>query len=228
MVRNFVLNSDPFNSDVFWFRHQLHLRLGNIQDALKDLDSVTDGNRQHFGAFLAKANIYQNCGVTKLAIVNYSQIIKLRPDIASSYIHRANLFEAENELVYANEDWKMVRNIDPDNEKAAVNLAIYSFEKQLWEESIAALTKLINLNAHKATSYMFRGRANAFLSRWDDALDDLTKAIQINPARADFYLYRGCLVKDRNVVKAVEDFSVSILLNDGPENHAAFYERGEK
>jgi tetratricopeptide (TPR) repeat protein len=211
---------------VFWFRHQLHLRLGNLEDSLKDLDSITDGNRQHLGAYLAKANIYQNCGVTKLAIVNYSQVIKLRPGIAATYIHRANLFESENELVYANEDWKMVRNIDPDNEKAAMNLAIYSFDKQLWEESISALTKLIKLKTHVATSYMFRGRANAFLSRWDDALNDLTRAIQLNPARSDFFLYRGCLLKDRNAAKAIEDLSVSILLNDSADNHAAFYERG--
>lgn len=64
------------------------MRLGNLEESLKDLDSVTDGNRQHLGAYLAKANIYQSCGVTKLAIVNYSQVIKLRPDVASSYTHR--------------------------------------------------------------------------------------------------------------------------------------------
>lgn len=109
-----------------------------------------------------------------------------------------------------------------------MNLAIYSFDKQLWEESVFALTKLIKLKAHVATSYMFRGRANAFLSRWDEALDDLTRAIQLNPARSDFFLYRGCLLKDRNAAKAIEDFSVSILLNDSAENHAAYYERGKK
>lgn len=120
----------------------------------------------------------------------------------------------------------MVRNLDPDNEQAAVNLAIYSFDRKLWEEAIAALTKLIKMNVHMATSFMFRGRANAFLSRWDDALNDLSKAIQLNPARSDFFLFRGCLVKERNIEKAIEDFSVSILLDDSPENHTAFYERG--
>ena len=82
------------------------------------------------------------------------------------------------------------------------------------------------MNVYVATSYMFRGRANAFIARWEEALEDLTKAIQLNPSRSDFYLYRGYLVKERNMNKAVEDFSVSILLNDKADNHMAYYERG--
>lgn len=69
-----------------------------IEEALKDLDTVTDSNRQHYGAFQAKAKIYQHTGVTKLAIVNYSQCIKLKPDEADNYIQRAGLFEQEEEL----------------------------------------------------------------------------------------------------------------------------------
>lgn len=102
---------------------------------------------------------------------------------------------------------------------------MYSFERQLWDDAINAFTKLIKLKTHIATAYMFRGRANAFMYRWDEALRDLTSAIQINPVRADFFLYRGCLLKDRNMQKAIEDFSVSILINDGPENHTAYYQR---
>jgi Tfp pilus assembly protein PilF len=72
------------------------LRNGNIAAALKDLDSITDTNRQHFGAFQAKARIYQELGITKLAVVNFSQVIKLKPDDADGYLQRATLFESEN------------------------------------------------------------------------------------------------------------------------------------
>ena len=74
------------------------------------------------------------------------------------------------ETVYANEDYKMVRNLDPSNQKAITNLATYSFHKQLWDDSIQAFSKLIALNPTLGDAYMFRGRAYAFLSKWDEAL----------------------------------------------------------
>ncbi|KAJ3216163.1 cytochrome c oxidase subunit 1 [Clydaea vesicula] len=212
------LIDDPFNTEVYWFRHQLLLRNKMAEEALKDLDTVTDSNRLHLGAFQAKAKIYQLLGLPKLAIVCYSQVIKLNPDDADPYLQRACQFEIENEMVYANEDYKMVRTLDPTNIRAITNLAIYSFERQLWDDAIQAFSKLINLHPN-------HGRACAFLARWDEALLDLTTAIQISPNRADFFVYRGCLLKERNIQKAIEDFSVSILIDDSNDNHNAYYQR---
>lgn len=119
----------------------------------------------------------------------------------------------------------MVRNLDPKNEKAITNLAIYSFERQLWDDAIQAFTKLIKLRPNTAHAYMFRGRANAFLSKWDAALHDLTSSIQIAPNRADFFMYRGLLLKDRNIPRAIDDFSVSILIDDSSDNLNSYYQR---
>ncbi|KAJ3259016.1 cytochrome c oxidase subunit 1 [Chytriomyces hyalinus] len=217
---------DPFNSDALWHRHQLYLRLADTDRALKDLDAITDTNKQHFGAFLAKARIYEELTThIKMAIVNYSQIIRLKPDEAEGYYHRACLFESENEMVYANEDFRMVRQLDPTNEHAIHNLAVYSFQRQLWDDAIQAFAKLIKLNPENGQAYLYRGRANAYLAKWDESLRDLTVAIQLAPDRADVFFYRGCLLRERNRRKAIEDLSVSVLLDDGPTNTDAFYQR---
>ncbi|KAJ1556100.1 cytochrome c oxidase subunit 1, partial [Cladochytrium tenue] len=220
----------------------LFLRLGDTDQALKDLEAITDTNKKHLGAFLAKARTYQrlvlldhdpdgpldasNLATVKLAIVNYSQFIKLKPECSDGYYQRACLFELENETVYANEDFKMVRQLDPSNEHAIHNLAIYSFQKQLWDDAAQAFTKLILLNPENGQAYLFRGRAQAFLARWEDALRDLTSAVQLAPDRADVFFYRGCLLRERNRRRAIEDFSTSVLIDDSPANVAAFYERG--
>ncbi|KAJ3009221.1 UNVERIFIED_CONTAM: cytochrome c oxidase subunit 1, partial [Siphonaria sp. JEL0065] len=236
-----ALQFDPFHSDALWHRHQLYLRLGDTDRALKDLDGITDTNKSHYGAFLAKARIYEELtaeernsglplematlGLIKLAIVNFSQLIRLKPEDAEGYYHRACLFEAENEMVYANEDFRMVRQLDPSNEHAIHNLAVYSFQRQLWDDGIQAFTKLIKLNPENGQAYLYRGRANAYLAKWDEALRDLTLAIQLAPDRADVFFYRGCLLRDRNKRKAIEDLSVSVLLDDGPTNSEAFFQR---
>ncbi|KAJ3327686.1 cytochrome c oxidase subunit 1 [Blyttiomyces sp. JEL0837] len=236
-----AIHFDPFNSDALWQRHQLYLRLGDTEQALRDLDAITETNKQHLGAFLSKARIYQELsleerasgmppdsgtiGLIKLAIVNYSQVIRLKPEISDGYYQRACLFEAENEMVYANEDFKMVRQLDPTNEHAIHNLAVYSFQRQLWDDAIQAFTKLIRLNFENGQAYLYRGRANAFLAKWDEALRDLTMAIQLAPDRADVFYFRGCLLRERNRRKAIEDFSVSILIDDGPNNVEAVFQR---
>nr|KAJ3422199.1 cytochrome c oxidase subunit 1 [Polyrhizophydium stewartii] len=162
---------DQFNSDAYWHRHQLYLRHNDVESALQDLDSITDNNKMHFGAFQTKARIYQALGIIKLAIVNYSAVIRLKPEDADGYYNRACLFEAENELVYANEDFRMVRLLDPTNEHAIYNQAIYSFQKQLWEDAIQAFSKLIIINPENAQAFMFRGRAYASIAKYEEALD---------------------------------------------------------
>ncbi|KAJ3087663.1 cytochrome c oxidase subunit 1, partial [Quaeritorhiza haematococci] len=164
--------------------------------------------------------------MSKMAIINYSQVIKLKPDNADGYYQRAILFEDEKEYVYANEDFKTVRKLDPSNERAIMNLAVYSFERQLWEDAIKAFTKLLWLNPSNAIAYMYRGRALACRSKWDEALKDLTFAVQLAPNDPDNFFYRGCLLRERNVPKAIEDFSISILINNRPGNVDAYYQRG--
>ncbi|KAI8804058.1 hypothetical protein BJ742DRAFT_826275 [Cladochytrium replicatum] len=220
-----AIQYDPFNADAYWYRHQVYLKRGHIEAGIRDLDSITETNKQHFGAFQAKAKIYQLIGAIKLAIVNYSQVIKLKPDDPDGYYQRACLFEAENETVYANEDFKTVRQLDPSNEHAIRNLAVYSFERQLWEDAIQAFTKLIRLHPDEGSPFAFRGRAYANLAQWELALRDLTWAIQLEPDRPDFFYFRGCLLRERNVRKAIEDLSISILIDNTNSNSTSYYQR---
>ncbi|KAI8923467.1 hypothetical protein BC831DRAFT_470816 [Entophlyctis helioformis] len=222
-----AIQYDPFNSDALWHRHQLYLRQNEVESALRDLDNITENNKVHLGAFQTKARIYQALGIIKLAIVNYSAVIRLKPEDADGYYNRACLFEAENEMVYANEDFRMVRQLDPTNEHAIYNLAIYSFQKQLWEDAIQAFSKLIVLNPENAQGHLFRGRAYASIAKFEEALDDITAAIRILPNRAQYFFHRGCLLRDRNPSRAIQDLSVSILLDDTIGNCDAFYQRAK-
>lgn len=216
---------DPFNTDAFWLRHQLHLQAKDVELAVKDLNSITDNVKSHFGAFDAKARIYHALSLARLAIINYSAVIRLKPEFAYGYYRRACLFEEENEPVYANEDFRAVRQLDPTNQHAIFNLALYSFQRQLWDDSIQAFTKLISMNPDNGQGYLFRGRAYASLSRWDEALEDLTTSIKICPDKYQGFFHRGCLLRDRNPGQALIDFSTSILLDDTALNADAFYHR---
>jgi tetratricopeptide (TPR) repeat protein len=151
----------------------------------------------------------------------------LKPDLSYGYYQRACLYEKDQDMVYANEDFKVVREIDPLNQHAIFNHAIYNFQRQLWEDAIEAFSNLISLSPVNGLSYLFRGRANAAISRWDEALEDLSRSIQLCPDNSQAFFHRGCLLKDRNIDQAIQDFSVSLLLDDSPLNSDAFYHRAQ-
>ncbi|TPX57923.1 hypothetical protein PhCBS80983_g03494 [Powellomyces hirtus] len=222
---NKSLEYDPFNSDALWYRHQLNLLFGDVQAALRDLDGITDTNRQHLGAFQTKGRLYQELGAVKMAVVNYSQVIKLKPHDADAYFQRAALFEQENEMVYANEDYKMVRSLDPTNGPAIRNLAVYSFQRRLWTDSGDAFTRLISLNPNDVEAYVYRARAQAELGKWEEALVDLTTAVKISPSEPTVFFHRASLLRKRNPFKAIEDYSLVLLLDDTMLSVDAYYQR---
>ncbi|KAJ3259590.1 cytochrome c oxidase subunit 1 [Boothiomyces macroporosus] len=220
-----AIQFDPFNSDGLWHRHQLYLRYNDAESALRDLDAITENNKIHLAAFQAKARIYQAIGMFKLAIINYSTVIRLKSDCADAYYNRACLFEIDHETTFANEDFRIVRMLDPNNDQAIQNLAMYSFQRQLWSDAINEFTKLILIDPEDADAYMFRGRSYAALSFYYDAMEDLTQAIRISPDNFRYFFHRGCLLREQNPQWAIQDLSVSILLNPYETNSDAFYHR---
>ncbi|KAJ3324940.1 cytochrome c oxidase subunit 1 [Boothiomyces sp. JEL0866] len=229
-----AIQFDPFNSDGLWHRHQLYLRYNDAESALRDLDAITENNKIHLAAFQAKARIYQAIGkilvilgMYKLAIINYSTVIRLKSDCADAYYNRACLFEIDHEVTFANEDFRIVRMLDPNNDQAIHNLAMYSFQRQLWSDAINEFTKLILIDPENADAYMFRGRSYAALSFYYDAMEDLTQAIRINPDNSRYFFHRGCLLREQNPQWAIQDLSVSILLNPYETNADAFYHRAQ-
>lgn len=72
------------------------MRFNDGHAALIDLEKITENNKVHLGAFQAKARLYQAIGMHKMAIVNYSIVIRLKPDNADAYFNRACLFEIED------------------------------------------------------------------------------------------------------------------------------------
>ncbi|KAJ2995748.1 cytochrome c oxidase subunit 1 [Globomyces sp. JEL0801] len=164
-------------------------------------------------------------GLYKLAIVNYSTVIRLKNDSPDAYFNRACLFEIENEITFANEDYRIVRMLDPNNDQAIHNLAMYSFQRQLWSDAISENTKLILINPENAQAYMYRGRSYAALSFFIDAMEDLTQAIRICPNKSSYFFHRACLLREQNPKAAVEDFSIAILLDNSNQSADAYFHR---
>jgi tetratricopeptide (TPR) repeat protein len=104
---------------------------------------------------------------------------------------------------------------------------MYSFQKQLWSDCISEFTKLINVHPENADYYMYRGRSYAAMSFFVEALEDLTRAVRLEPDNSAFYFHRGCLMRDQNPARAIQDLSVSIMLDETTQNSDAYFYRAQ-
>lgn len=222
---NTATKLDSTNHDTYWFRHQLYLKQNNPEAAIKDLDAITEINRNHIGAQWAKARIFQELGMNKQAITSYSQFIILKQECVEGYMQRSKIYEAEGDFYRASEDAKVVRILEPSNPYALLYEGVNRFKHGKYPEAIHVLNKLIKADPRNAEAFAYRGRAFAFVEKWEEALKDLNMAIRITPGKFDLYYYRGNLFRKRNPTRALQDLSVSILLNDSSANIEAYYSR---
>jgi tetratricopeptide (TPR) repeat protein len=61
---------------------------------------------------------------------------------------------------------------------------------------------------------------------WNAAVEDLSAAIHLNPDNSVAFYYRGCILRKSHPNRALQDFSVSLLIDDTDDNVLAFLHRG--
>ena len=62
-----------------------------------------------------------------MAIVNYSQTIKLDPEDHDAFFKRAEMYEKRGEMLLALEDYREVTRLMPSKTEALFKRAIYQF-----------------------------------------------------------------------------------------------------
>ncbi|XP_048456382.1 uncharacterized protein ttc6 [Rhincodon typus] len=222
---NEAIKLEPMLLDIYWQRHFLYLLQLRTSDALDDLNFVLKHNRNHADAYTSKGDIYREKGDITLAIINYSQGLKCRPD-DDIYFKRAEMYEKNNDLLLAMEDYFMAFSLNPKRTDAMMKRGLYYFENSTWHLAIQDLTALIKQEPGNAKARNYRGQAYAKQGMHKEAIEDLSVAIHLDPNNWVVFYHRGCLLRKMQPQQALQDFSVSVLINDDVENLSSFLHRG--
>ncbi|XP_028413242.1 uncharacterized protein LOC114536089 isoform X2 [Dendronephthya gigantea] len=209
-----------------WHRHLLHLLNNNPKKALEDLTYITKKNSNIVKVFLSKAEIYKKQGDSTMAILNYSQAIKLNPGDADVYYNRAALFLDKGDVVLALEDYKKASELQPSRTDAMFYIGKYNFNQNHWPAAVKCFTAMLKQDPLDAKAYLFRGKAFAKQGIFKPALKDLSSALHLDPRSSEAFFHRGCLLRKINPQKAIQDLSVSLLLDSSVDNVNAFLHRG--
>ena len=79
---------------------------------------------------------------------------------------------------------------------------------------------------NQSLARLYRGKCYYNLEEYQWALDDFSVALHLNPNDWESYYHRGCLLRRVDPKQALQDLSVSLLLENGYENLDAFLHRG--
>ncbi|XP_033044112.1 tetratricopeptide repeat protein 6-like [Trachypithecus francoisi] len=87
-------------------------------------------------------------------------------------------------------------------------------------------TALLNIDPQNSQARTYRGIAYVKRKFYKEATQDFSAAIHFDPNNWLALYYRGCLFRKSNPFRALQDYSVSALINDGYENLGCFLHRG--
>ncbi|XP_007936761.2 tetratricopeptide repeat protein 6 [Orycteropus afer afer] len=216
---------EPLFLNAYWHRHFIYLFQDKINEALDDLNFINKYNKNNAEAYLSKAEIFRQKNDITLAILNYTQAIKCKPTDADTYFRRGEMYEKSNQVL-AIDDFSKCIFYDPKRTDALLKRGMFYFENENWISAIQDFTALLNIDHQNSHAWTYRGRAYFKRHFYKQATQDLSAAIHLDPNNWLALYYRGCLFRKSNPLRALQDYSLSALINDGYENLSSFLHRG--
>ncbi|XP_027703248.1 tetratricopeptide repeat protein 6 [Vombatus ursinus] len=216
---------EPLLLNAYWHRHFIYIFQDKSGDALNDLNYITKYNKNNADVYLSKAEIFRKRGNFTLALLNYSQAIKCRPTDDDIYFKRAEILYVGNKLL-AIDDYSKCIYFNPERTDALLKRGLYHFESSNWNAAIQDFSSLLKFDCKNIQARTYRGRAFLKKGHYREATEDLSSAIHLDPNNWVAFYYRACILRKCNPHKSLQDFSVSVLINDTIENLLAFLHRG--
>eukprot|EP00063_Salmo_salar_P075225 XP_014050060.1 PREDICTED: tetratricopeptide repeat protein 6 isoform X1 [Salmo salar] len=223
---NAAISLEPYLLDAYWHRHSIYLLRNNQNSALDDLNFIIKHTKKHADAFKSKAEIYRVRGETILAIINYTQAIKCRPEDDDNYFKRAEMYEKRNEIQLAMEDYAKTFTINPGRTDALLTHGLHYFHSCNWMVALSDFSLLLQRDPSHAIARTYRGRIYAKVGQYQEAIEDFSLAVHLDPNAWLAFYHRGCLLRKMMPDIALQDLSISVLINDSQENLSAFLHRG--
>jgi len=185
------IRSKKSNSKLFLLRGTAHLKLRNINLALKDLEIAQKRRKKDYSLIALRAKAY-------LLIDEYEKADKLIDQAISYSGGKPEFYLIKSEILSAKKEWenaylnvKKYLDFYPNN-PIANNLKIdCASEAGYYSEALLSLAKLLKLNPQNPELYFKRGKIYYKAEQYREAILDFDKAIQLNYKVSESYLLKG-------------------------------------
>jgi len=208
---------------------------------------------QTAGKYLDRGILFASRSDYDQAIADFSEAIKIDPDLTAAYILRGRALYAsiskvtsiesnfssintsatggraseEQILIYekAIMDFNKALSLDPNNAKIYLQRGRAYSDKGDNDKAISDFNQALRLAPNDIVAYCFRALVYRQNSDYDRAIEDYTQALRLDPSWEDAMIGRGIAYTNKgDYDKAIIDFNQALLLNPNADN--AYYSRG--
>ena len=152
-------------------------------------------------------------------IDDYTEALKLKPDLVEAYINRGCSYFDIHEYNKAIVDFTESIRLNPDLVESYINRGCSYFNISEYINAIVDFTESIRLNPDLVESYINRGRSYFYVKNYDEAYNDFTYAIRLNPDANSYFLRSILFYKMKKYTESTKDYKEAIRLNPEYKNN---------
>ncbi|MDR3577965.1 MAG: tetratricopeptide repeat protein [Anaerolineaceae bacterium] len=221
-----------------------HITCGIIYDNLQQYsEAILSKSRalelapENAEYFFSRGKSYEDFGQHIKAIDDFNKAIELNSMVGMYYIHRGSALKEVNRLEESISDFRRALELSRGElcERCPAcyrNLAISYLDLNRYEESIAALTRLIEVDPTTAENFGLRGWCWYHLKNYEEALKDCNKALELQPiCKTCTPNCPICYILHSYINKAFNNYDGAIadetkIIELLPENAEHYFNRG--
>jgi tetratricopeptide (TPR) repeat protein len=201
-------------SAFFIGRADAHLRLGNRDPALADYNAalalkLSVDDEAH--VYQMRGFIHTDQGEERLAVADFSNVIRLKPDSADSYWLRAVSYENLNDYASALADYDQLARLRPNDWTGWSQICWgHAYLNRELEHGLRACDIALSLNPRDPNTLDGRGFVHFRLGRFPEAIADYDGALRQEPRLpASLYLRGVAKLRLGNATEGKSDIAAA-------------------
>ncbi len=148
------------------------------------------------------------------AIDRLTAMIRAKPNSASLYSGRADVWQNLGEIDIAIGDYNEAIRLDPSEKAYYNNRGIAWRRKDEYDKAIEDFNQALRIDPKFAAAYINRGRAWGSKGEHDKAIEDYNQALRIDPKDSLAYLNRGITWQSKaEYDKAIDDYNQAMRID---------------
>lgn len=172
---------EPKRLKPYQYRSELYSQLGKLDEAIAQLDKALEVSPNNLASLLIRSQLLSANEQHEKALADIDAILKQRP-LPAALLMKARLLDKLDRTDDAVALLERLIATNPDRSDLQMQLAVFYTDKQMADEAIVALTRVIELEESNGLAWRLRGDMYLYAGQHKQAVADFDKALELDPA----------------------------------------------
>lgn len=183
-------------------RGAARMSLGKLKPAIKDFDRALDMDPEDADAWFNRGGAYYLSMDNKRALKDLNEALTLNPEHADALFIRGVVKGELYDEVTGIEDIEKALSINSDLDGAQMSLAVLHYELKMWEEAIAAFSKVVeSKDQYLAEAFYYRGDCKYNQNLKEEACVDWRESAELGDKDAVYIVAHYCNTDSKKIPK---------------------------